>query len=43
MARAERNVPWADKRGRRLRYALDVYALYGTCLVVPPLVLLLFA
>jgi TRAP-type uncharacterized transport system fused permease subunit len=41
MARAERNVPWTDKAWARLRYALDVYALYAVCLVAPPLVLLL--
>ena len=39
MARAERNVPWEEKAWARLRYALDVYALYGLCLIVPPLVL----
>ena len=42
MARAERNVPWEERAWARLRYALDVYALYGVCLLVPPLVLVLF-
>ena len=41
MARAERNVPWPEKAWARLRYVLDVYALYGVCLIAPPLVLLL--
>jgi hypothetical protein len=41
MARAERDVPWEEKAWARLRYALDVYALYGLCLIAPPLVLLL--
>ena len=42
MARAERNVPWDEKVWARLRYAFDVYGLYGLCLITPPLVLLLF-
>jgi hypothetical protein len=42
MARAERNVPWQDKAWAWLRYGLDVYALYGFCLIAPPLVLILF-
>lgn len=42
MARAERGAPWDEKAWTRLRYALDVYALYGICLAVPPLVLLVF-
>src|SRR6185436_10301647 len=40
MAKAEgSDVPWADRAWARLRYALDVYALYGLALIVPPLVL----
>ena len=42
MARAERGVPWEEKAWTQLRRALDVYALYGVCLVAPPLVLVLF-
>ena len=42
MARAERGLPWEEKAWVHLRYALDVYALYGICLAVPPLVLLAF-
>jgi hypothetical protein len=42
MARAERGLPWEEKAWIHLRYGLDVYALYGVCLAVPPLVLLLF-
>ena len=42
MARAQRNVPWQEKAWARLRYAFDVYALYGICLIAPPLVLILF-
>ena len=43
MARAERGgVPWEEKAWAQLRHALDVYALYGLCLIVPPLVLVLF-
>ncbi|HEY5829609.1 MAG: SLATT domain-containing protein [Hyphomicrobiaceae bacterium] len=42
MARAERGLPWEEKAWVHLRYALDVYALYGICLAVPPLVLLVF-
>jgi hypothetical protein len=34
-------VPWQEKLWVRLRYAWDVYALYGAALVIPPLVLLL--
>jgi hypothetical protein len=42
MAKAEGNaVPWADRAWARLRYVLDVYALYGLALIVPPLVLVL--
>jgi|GEM_PF-2774994 len=41
MARAERPVvPWVDKVWARVRYACDVYGLYGVCLATPPLVLL---
>ena len=35
MARAERRVPWEERAWARLRYALDVYALYGVCLRRP--------
>lgn len=42
MAKSEQGMPWADKLWVRLRYALDVYALYGLCLLIPPLVLLVF-
>jgi hypothetical protein len=42
MARAERKIPWEEKAWARLRYAFDVYGLYGLCLITPPLVLLLF-
>ena len=42
MARAERGVPWEEKAWAQLRHALDVYALYGFCLIAPPLVLVLF-
>ena len=35
------DVPWDDRTWARLRYALDVYALYGFALIVPPLVLVL--
>ena len=41
LVRAERNVPMREKVWARLRYASDVYALYGVCLLAPPLVLLL--
>ena len=41
MVRAEGGVPWAERAWARLRYALDVYALYGLCLLAPPLVLVL--
>jgi hypothetical protein len=41
MARAERAASLGEKGWARLRYALDVYALYGLCLLTPPLVLLL--
>lgn len=42
MARAEQATAWEDRVWARLCYAFDVYALYGLCLVAPPLVLLLF-
>ena len=42
MARAELNVPWETRAWANMRYALDVYGLYGACLLGPPLVLLLF-
>jgi hypothetical protein len=41
LARAERDVGWSERAWARLRYALDVYALYGLCLLAPPLVLVL--
>lgn len=43
MARAERGsgVRWEERAWAWLRYAGDVYALHGMCLIVPPLVLLL--
>ena len=41
MAKAESGAPWADRAWARLRYALDVYALYGFALLAPPLVLVL--
>jgi hypothetical protein len=42
MAKAEGGgVPWEDRAWARLRYALDVYALYGLALIVPPAVLVL--
>ena len=40
MARAERAESLGEKAWARLRYAWDVYALYGLCLLTPPLVLL---
>jgi hypothetical protein len=42
MAKAEQGAAWTDVAWARLWYGLDVYGLYGLCLVVPPLVLLLF-
>ena len=42
IACAQRNVPWKEKAWVQLRYGLDVYGLYGVCLVAPPLVLMLF-
>jgi hypothetical protein len=42
MARAEGGVPWIEKAWAQLRYLSDVYGLYGVCLSVPPLVLLLY-
>jgi len=41
MARAERAASLGEKTWARLRYTWDVYALYGLCLLTPPLVLLL--
>jgi hypothetical protein len=41
LARAERDVGWAEKAWARVRYVLDVYALYGLCMILPPLVLVL--
>lgn len=43
MAKVERGAPWADRVWAQLRYALDVYGLYGLALIVPPLVLVLCA
>jgi hypothetical protein len=43
MARAQRSVPRSDKLIAYVRYGMDVYGLYAVCLLVPPLVLLLFA
>ncbi len=43
MARADRSGRWETKVWARLRYMLDVYGLYGACLLGPPLVLLFFA
>jgi hypothetical protein len=43
MARMEGNAPWDARLRVRLRYAFDIYGLYGACLIGPPLVLLLFA
>ena len=42
MAQAARTASWETKAWANLRYALDVYGLYGACLLGPPLVLLLF-
>jgi hypothetical protein len=42
MARADRNIGWDQKAWARANYLLDVYGLYGVCLIAPPLVLLLF-
>jgi hypothetical protein len=41
MARTERGATWEERTWAWLRYAADVYALHGLCLVLPPLVLLL--
>ena len=41
MARTERGARWEERTWVWLRYAADVYALYGLCLIIPPLVLLL--
>jgi hypothetical protein len=41
LARAERGMPWRERMWARLRYAGNVYALHGFCLLAPPLVLLL--
>ena len=43
MARAERSSRWQTQVWARLSYMLDVYGLYGACLLGPPLVLLLCA
>jgi hypothetical protein len=43
MARAERGIGWQEKASTRLLYIFDIYALYGVCLIGPPLVLLAFA
>jgi hypothetical protein len=41
LARAEAGVPLFERAWAGLRYSLDVYALYGFCLLAPPLVLVL--
>jgi hypothetical protein len=41
MARAERAASWSERAWVGLRYAGDVYLLYGLCLLIPPGVLLL--
>jgi hypothetical protein len=41
MARAEHGLGWEERTWALLRYAGNVYALHGFCLLVPPLVLLL--
>ena len=41
VARAERGAGWTDRLWAQLRYAFDVYALYGFALIAPPLVLIL--
>jgi hypothetical protein len=43
MAKAERSTNWEARGWAYARYILDVYALYGLCLLAPPLVLLLFS
>jgi hypothetical protein len=43
MARTQRSVPRTDKLVAYVRYGMDVYGLYAVCLLVPPLVLLVFA
>lgn len=43
MARAERSGRWDMKAWAYVRYVLDVYGIYGACLLAPPLVLLSFA
>ena len=42
LARAEERTSWEAVTWAYVRYALDVYGLYGACLIGPPLVLLLF-
>jgi hypothetical protein len=43
MAKADGgSVPWTERAWARLRYAFDVYALYGFALIAPPLVLIVF-
>jgi hypothetical protein len=43
LARAGRRVSLSDKVWAHARYLLDVYGLYGLCLLTPPLVLILFS
>jgi len=43
MAKAEGSTAsWSDWGWAQLRYAIDVYALYGVALIAPPLVLIFF-
>lgn len=39
MARAEGSAVWSEKAWAQIRFACDVYGLYGLCLATPPLVL----
>ena len=43
MAKSERATRWETKTWAYARYVFDVYGLYGACLLMPPLVLVLFA
>jgi SMODS and SLOG-associating 2TM effector domain family 5 len=43
MAKAEQGMAWSERAWVHVRYASDVYALYGMCLLIPPLVLVLWA
>jgi hypothetical protein len=42
MAKADQGASFARRFWTRMRYAADVYGLYGLCLVTPPLVLAVF-